>query len=90
MPFFRVPLRRELIRISLTHGCKSGIYNLQADPCSVRVLGVYLKEPIPVLREIRSCRIGNACLPGLPDARNDHPLDSKGSLQSPLSRHRWR
>jgi hypothetical protein len=51
---------------------------LQADPCGVRVDSVYLKEPIPVLREIRPCWIGNAYSIGLSDTSNDYPHRCNG------------
>ena len=56
-----------------------------AAPCSVRRESILLKEPIPVLREIRSRRAGNAYAVGLSDASNDYPpcsngFSSKGSL----------
>jgi len=84
------PSRRGTGLISLTvcQGC--GIDDLQADPCGVRIEGVQLKEPIPVLREIRSCRTGNAYLIGLSDASNDHPPDSNGFPSMAFLRHRWR
>jgi len=37
-----------------------------------------LKEPIPVLREIRPWWIGNAYAIGLSDTSNDYPLGSNG------------
>jgi hypothetical protein len=49
-----------------------------ADPYGVRRESVQLKEPIPVLREIRSRRAGYAYMIGLPDVSNDYPPDSNG------------
>jgi hypothetical protein len=39
---------------------------------------MYLKEPIPVLREIRPCSTENAHVLGLSAASNDYPPESNG------------
>ena len=63
----------QVAQISLTERRGFVICRLRADPCSVRIQGVYLKEPIPVLREDQALT-GRTCLPaGSLDASNDLP-----------------
>jgi len=64
--------------LTIGQGFDRLINRLQADPCSVCTEGMLLKEPIPVLGEIRPCWAGNACATGLSDTSNDHPLESNG------------
>ena len=58
---------------------------LQADLCGVRIESVYLKEPIPILREIRPRRAGHAYTIGLSDVSNDYPPRCNGFFSKSLS-----
>jgi len=63
------------------------IFILRANPCGVRIESMCLKEPIPVLREIRPWWIGQAYSIGLSDISNDCPLGSNGFFSNAFLRH---
>jgi len=63
---------------------------LRANPCGARIESLDLKEPIPVLREIRPWWIGKAYSIGLSDTSNDYPLGSNGFFSNAFLRHSWR
>ena len=54
-----------------------GIKIIAGYPCGVRG-DDDLKEPMPLLREVRPCRVGKARLTGLSNASNGCPLGIRG------------